>query len=309
MNKLIELDAYPIKPILKLLLQDKTTKQNIMWATDTYASLGMGYAASDQMQPSLFSEFRAGIIHPRIHKSREEQAARTRQKAEVFTPLWICNQMNNFCDEEWFGRKDVFNIPCGMDIYTVENSVSFPKDKKWTEYVDSRRLEITCGEAPFLISRYDAASGELIPLKERIGILDRKLRVVNENTDTETEWLKWTTRAFQSVYGYEYQGDSLLIARANMIYTFTEYLTDRWHRDATEQELRKLANIVCWNLWQMDGLKNTIPGGTAPAEESQQLTLFDLFEPEKNPEVDVSCRIFDWRADRSLLFTEMKRGC
>ena len=51
-----------------------------------------------------------------------------------------------------------------------------------------------------------ASTGEAIPIKDRIGILDRKLRIINENTDNEGEWLKWTIRAFQSVYGYEYQG-------------------------------------------------------------------------------------------------------
>lgn len=308
LNKLIELDEYPIKPILKLLLQDKTTKQNIMWATDTYSSLGVGYNSSDQMQLSLFSGFRAGIIQPRIHKSREEQAARTRQKAEVFTPIWICNQMNNYCDEEWFGRKDVFNIQNETQIEIAVSSIIFPDNKKWTDYVDSRRLEITCGEAPFLISRYDASTGELIPIKERIGILDRKLRVVNENTETEFEWIKWAIRAFQSVYGYEYQGDSLLIARANMIYTFSEYLFERWRREATQQELQKIANIACWNLWQMDGLTDTVPGGIAPSDDMQQMTLFDLFEAKEEPKEDSRCRIFDWRADKSLLFTDMKRG-
>ena len=42
------------------------------------------------------------------------------------------------------------------------------------------------------------------------------------------EWLKWALRAFQSVYGYEYQGDNLLIARINILMTFVEYLDYRW---------------------------------------------------------------------------------
>jgi len=198
LEKLIVLDEYPVQPVLKLLLQDKTTKQNIIWATDTYASLGLGYAASDQMETTLFSGFRAGIIQPRTQRSREDQTARTRQKAEVYTPIWICNQMNNFCDEEWFGRKDVFNAQTGTERTTINEPVIFPPKKKWTQYIDSRRLEITCGEAPFLVSRYDASTGEVIPIKDRIGILDRKLRVVNENTNTDEEWLKWTLRAFQA---------------------------------------------------------------------------------------------------------------
>lgn len=32
------------------------------------------------------------------------------KKAEVFTPAWLCNLMNNHCDEDWFGRSDVFNV-------------------------------------------------------------------------------------------------------------------------------------------------------------------------------------------------------
>lgn len=308
MEKLIALDEYPVKPVLKALLQDKTTKMNIIWATDNYASLGYGYTESDQMQPSLFSGFRAGIIQPRLHRSREDQSARTRQKAEVFTPIWICNRMNNTCDEEWFERKDVFNIETGTERTAVAAPVEFSGNKKWTDYIDSRRLEITCGEAPFLVSRYDASTGEVIPIIDRVGILDRKLRIVNESTQTEEEWLKWTTRAFQSVYGYEYQGDSLLIARANLLNTFTEYLEDRWHREATKKELLQIANIIAWNLWQMNGLTDTIPGGP-PVKESGQINLFDIIEPKKPPKQNKECRIFDWRADRSLLYSDMKRGC
>lgn len=308
MEKLIALDEYPVQPVLKLLLQDKTTKQNIIWATDTYASLGLGYDASNQMESSMFSGFRARIIQPRTQRSREDQAARTRQKAEVFTPIWICNQMNNYCDEEWFGRKDVFNTQTGTEREAIDGRIEFPTKRNWSQYVDSRRLEITCGEAPFLVSRYDAATGATIPIKDRIGILDRKLRIVNENTSTEDEWLKWTLRAFQSVYGYEYQGDSLLIARANMVNTFTEYLYDRWQRKATEAELKKLANIIAWNLWQMDGRTDAIPGGAPPSESYYQLTLFDMMGTGETQKSSAHCRIFDWRADQSLLYSEMKRG-
>lgn len=140
--------------------------------------------------------------------------------------------------------------------------------------MDSRRLEITCGEAPYIVSRYDASTGESIEIKNRIGILDRKLRVVGENTDNEKDWLKWTKRAFQSVYGYEYQGDNLLIARINLLATFTEYLEDRWERRATLNELKTIANIISWNFWQMDGLTGTVPIGV-PRNSMKQMSLFD----------------------------------
>lgn len=81
------------------------------------------------------------------------------------------------------------------------------------KYVDAKRLEITCGEAPYLISRYDTTTGKLIPINERIGLFDRKMRVINENCNDKDTWIKWSIRALKSVYGYEFQGDSVLIAR------------------------------------------------------------------------------------------------
>lgn len=69
--------------------------------------------------------------------------------------------------------------------------------------------------------------------------MDRKLRVVNENTDNETEWFKWVLRAYQSVYGYEFQGDNLLIARINLLITFVDYMQDRWNRVPIDAELKK----------------------------------------------------------------------
>ena len=122
-------------------------------------------------------------IQPRAYKSSQQQSERTKKKAEVFTPSWICNQMNNHCDEEWFGRKNVFNKECNKEWIINNENIEF-NNKSWKEYVNSTRLEITCGEAPYIVSRYDTSTGELIPIKKRIGILDRKLRVINENTKT-----------------------------------------------------------------------------------------------------------------------------
>ena len=70
--------------------------------------------------------------------------------------------------------------------------------------VSLRILKITCGEAPFLVTRYDTTTGEPIPIEERTGMLDRKLHTVNECAADEEEWLKWTYKAFESTYGYEF---------------------------------------------------------------------------------------------------------
>lgn len=309
MEKLIDIGSVLVAPHLGLLLKDKTTRRNIIWATDTYESLGHGFTDKEQIDRNLLLQH-ADIIKPRIQKSLEAQAARTRKKAEVFTPAWLCNQMNNYCDQEWFGRENVFNTENEDNTWTVnEDKIEFSGRKTWKHYVDSRRLEITCGEAPYLVSRYDVSTGELIvPPKRRIGLLDRKLRVVNENTAAYDDWLKWTIRAFESCYGYEYQGDNLLIARINLLLTFMDYYRERWEKDPEEKLLRQITNKIVWNIWQMDGLKDTVPLGKL-YEEYHQMTFFDTYpdmvEKEDEPEA-ILCKIYNWRRDNSLIFKKLK---
>ena len=308
MTNLIDINAYPVRETLKLLLNDKTTGKNIIWATDTYASDGL-YNDTDAIEIGDLTGFQAMYLQPRISKDIEEQQARTRKKAEVFTPVWLCNQMNNHADKEWFGREIVFNTEIENGWITVEEPIVFPEGKSWKEYVDSRRIEITCGEAPFLISRYDASTGELIePPKHRIGLLDRKLRIVDENATDKKEWLKWAERAFQSCYGFEYQGDNLLIARINCIMTFYDYYVDKWGEDPDTKALKHIANIISWNIWQMDGFTDTVPLGK-PQEKTHQITLFEFIGEENAQEERIAplCRIKNWRADRTVYYQDLKQ--
>src|SRR5690554_4478515 len=131
----------------------------------------------------------------------------------------------------------------------------------WQEYVALLKLEITCGEAPFIVSRYDPVSDkqELLPLKKRVGFLDKKLSVVSKYCNTHDEWLKWAKTAFQSSYGYEWQGDSLLIARENLLYTFIDYYKDKFKKNPSTELQKEIAEIIVWNIFQMDGLKYVIP--------------------------------------------------
>lgn len=291
--------------LLDRMLADKTTKRNIMWATDAYSSLGIKYERNEEITSSLITGSNASVIKTRARKAMEQQTERTKQHAEVFTPLWVCDKMNSYADEVWFGEKDIF---CKEGKPT--SRVIFQEEEDWKRYVDSRRLEITCGEAPYLVSRYDVETGEMIPITKRIGILDRKLWVVNENADTEAKWLQWVERAFQATYGYEFQGDNLLIARVNLLMTFEEYLQDRWQRKPTIEEYRKIVKVIVWNVWQMDGLTGTIPYGTAE-EAYHQMNLMELLgmdidnkEENKQPR----CRIFDWRGSGSSIeFLSLQR--
>lgn len=313
MDKLIDLNTYPVSENLKALLKDKTTKKNIIFATSVYSSKGTPIKETEQITEEILKGFTQYEIQPRVLKNKEQQQERTRAKAEVFTPSWICNKMNNHCDEEWFGRKNVFNTEQEQGWLVNTEKVKFDTEDGWKKYVDSKRLEITCGEAPYIVSRYDAATGELLEIRQRIGILDRKLRVVNENTYSETEWFRWVLRAYQSVYGYEFQGDSLLIARINLLITFVDYMQDRWGRVPTEVELRKIVNVIVWNLWQMDGISGMIPFGK-PKEEYHQFSLFDFVVADESRKQDIEepeevyCRIYDWRSEKSLTYKSMKEG-
>lgn len=292
--------------LLKILLKDKTTGKYILWATDNYEGYGDAYKPSQEIRPELIIGNYTNVVQPRVSKSQFDQIKRTRDKAEVFTPSWVCNQQNNIIDDAWFERKDVFNFSNGTSWITNEKPIEFPKDKNWNDYVDARRLEISCGEAPYLVSRYDTVTGDIIPIMNRIGLLDRKLRVVNENTYTESEWYKWTIRAFQATYGYEFQGDNVLLARENLLYTFIEYFENRFGKKPTLVQIKKVATIISWNIWQMDGLTYSAPYSEAPSLY-EQMTFFDVFgsneEKKKEP---VLCKIYDWRANTSLEFKSIK---
>lgn len=314
--EVITTNAWPVRDVLPLLLTDRSAKKNIIFATESYADRGVDYGAKNQITEQVLSFAGRCIIQPRVLKDADEQLLRTRKKAEVFTPAWVCCLMNNYADEEWFGRSDVFGQLKDQEWTPAEGPIEMPKRKRWQAYVDSRRLEITCGEAPYLVSRYDMATGEIIPIKDRIGILDRKLRIVNENAATEEEWLKWTLRAFQAVYGYEYQGDNLLVARINLLLTYIDYIQERWDRKPTKKELEEVAKVISWNLWQMDGLKGSIPLG-ALYEEYHQLTIFDIFGMEESsgedePEEYIPCRVYDWRGQNKSIefnaFRERRNG-
>ena len=308
MEQLIDFHAPEVQAVLETLLKDRSTGKNIIWATDPPEELQtVMYEPVTDKSPITAQQL--GLTHyevvlPRMMKQTDTQQQRTRKKGEVFSPAWVCNKMNNALDAEWFGALGAeestgqFTVELPQGWQTVERPVQFPacggKTPAWVQYVQSRRLEVTCGEAPFLASRYDAATGEMIPVARRIGILDRKLRVVSENAATEDEWRKYATHAVQSTYGYEYQGDNLLLARVNLLLTYAEHLQARWQRKPTEGELQAIANIISWNLWQMDGLHLSVPGGK-PQPEAEQLDLFSMFGAAEEQPPTVSCKVKNWR--------------
>lgn len=266
--------------VLETLLKDHTTEQNIFWATNDYETLGEGYGYKSQIKPELITGKNDKVIMPRVLKDKERQTARVRKMAEVFTPSWICNTQNNMIDESWFGRKDVFNSEItdadGKHSWRVNpEKITFPEGKTWRDYVRDTRLEITCGEAPYLVSRYDTTTGESIALERRIGLLDRKMRVVSENTEDSGDWLDAAQDAYKNIYGFEWQGDNLLLAREAMLFSFIEYYKAKFGKEPQKKSINFIAYIISWNLWQMDGLKGVVPM-SCHEEITTEDNLFDI---------------------------------
>lgn len=228
-------------PLLEILLLDRTTGKNIIWATDSYANKGKGFVPKSRVKPELVTGVYGKLIQPRAAKSLTEQRQRTKDKAEVFTPLKIVDQINKLVD--WSG------------------DIRVPNENSWQDYIRELKLEISCGEAPFIVSRYNptAHTGKLIKLENRVGFLDRKLRVVSSYCHKPKEWLIWAKEAYKASYGYEWQGDNVLIARENLLYTLIDYHKAKFGRRPSLAVQQEFAEIISWNIFQMDGIKYVVP--------------------------------------------------
>lgn len=215
-----------------------------------------------------------------------------------------------------------------LDDETWESNnekIVFPEDKNWQQYVDLRRLEISCGEAPYLVSRYDTTTGRIIPIEDRIGLLDRKLRIISENVDSDDEntWIYWTIRAYQSIYGYEYQGDNLLLARENLLVSFIEYFYNRFGKNPRIEDIKKVANIISWNVFQMDATRYVTPDDSIEQRKNdlsnlsdqdmesfnfdkkyQQLSFFSELEFDDDKEKRY-CIVKNWRANKVIEFRKL----
>lgn len=259
--------------VLEVLLKDRTTGRNIIWATHDYEALGTGYGYCDEIKPEFITGEHGMVIRPRVLKSRAEQTGRVRGMAEVFTPAWVVKKM--------------------VDAVKIGTS--------------TRVLEITCGEAPFLVSRYNAATGESIARSKRVGALDRKMNKIIRLKPVPVWWQNYVREALQTTYGYEWQGDSLLLARENVLYTFVDHYKVCFGKMPAKGLLLEMADIISWNLWQMDGLSYCPPREKGQALPSTQTNLFAEMCEEDTAEYAVSyCRIKDWQKDEEIEVRRIK---
>lgn len=309
-NRILALDS----TLLNILLKDNSSGKNIIWATDDYTQYDETYTKDRQITVFSVTGKNGTIIKPRVEKTKQEQLTRVRDKAEVFTPSWICNKQNNLVDNAWFGRENVFNVEQEKTWTANQEKISFPDGKTWQDYVKANRLEISCGEAPYLASRYDTVSGNTIPVKERIGLLDRKLRVVSENIDDEQKWYEWAKQAVKSVYGYDCQGDNVLLARENLLFTFSDFYEDKFGVYPIKEYLREIAEILSWNIWQMDGLKFVIPNSCHNETVTESFLWGDETHGEicegckkNNPKKHngIYCYVMDWETNKKVKFVSL----
>lgn len=279
------------KEIIEILLKDRTTGKNIIWGADNYRTLGSLYKSNREITTSSLTHKGDEVIMPRVAKPLQHQKKRVKEKAEVFTPSWVCSLM-------------IENLLKDQELEDL-------KKDAWKKFVEKTVLEITCGEAPFLVSRYDTVSGEMLDIENRIGILDKKLKLISANIKSERYWFEWVIKAYKSTYGYEWQGDNLFLARKNLVLTFVEYYEDKFNKTPSFEKLQKIAEIVSWNLWQMDGLKFVIPNSCKKIEKEQPM-LFSGFDELKecpgctqndnNKHTGIYSKIMNWETEIPLQF-------
>lgn len=273
--------------ILNILLIDRTTStangtHNIIWANKNYLKYdSKRYAMTAEIKPELITGLMEGIIRPRALKTKEIQKRRTKSKAEVFTPTWIVKKQNDEVDKNFIND----------DLET---------------YVKRTWLEITCGEAPYMTTRYDMDTGKTIPIAKRVGFIDRKLARINKEVDGKLEWQRLVEESYKSSYGFEWNGDSLLLARENLLYTYRDNFLIKWHTEPTLILLRLIAKIISYNVFQMDGLKYKIPLTERKEREiDPQMSLFEDYSEEKwivKPGKRV--KIMNWEKNKMEFFDQ-----
>lgn len=268
------------KKILEMLILDRTTGKNIRWATDTYSKCGESFREEKEIKVNLITGWYDGFIRPRVDKDSDIQIERTKNKAEVFTPSWIIKKQ--------------------IDVVLDElKTLSFEK------FIQTRWLELTCGEAPYMVNRYDMISGEIISLDKRSGFIDEKFRRLNKKKNNKKEWIKLAILIYQSSYGYEYQGDSLILARENLLLTFIDNYFYKFGEFPEKNLILRLADIISKNVFQMDGLTYMVPY----SEVNNKVKQLSMFEEKVVEETEpLKAKITLWELNKIVDFINIVEG-
>ncbi|MFW3504859.1 Eco57I restriction-modification methylase domain-containing protein [Aerococcus viridans] len=269
--------------LLKLLLKDQATGKNIKWGTNSYVNHGYAFQDNQEIKINLITGWYEGFIRPRVDKDIVIQLERQRKRAEVFTPSWVIKKQ-------------------------VEAALEDMKELSLIDFIQTKWLEITCGEAPYMVNRYDMETGNVIPLKDRSGFIDIKFQKLNNNIDSEEKWQKLAIEIYKASYGYEYQGDSLLLARENLILTYIDNYFYMFGAFPVEEALFKICKIISHNVFQMDGLTYEVPYSDDDiGEYGIQLNLFDILE-DIDLKTPTLATIKLWELNKQIEFKDILEG-
>jgi len=269
--------------IFETLLIDRTTNKNIIWGTDNYVTLDYKkYAPDAQITAELVTNQMNYLIKPRVEKAESDQKARTKSHAEVFTPSWVVKKQTDLVNDEF-------------------------KHLELDDYINKTWLEITAGEAPYMVNRYDASTGQVIEVENRVGFLDRKLQRISTEINDESQFDEYVIKAYKASYGFEWNGDSLLLGRENLMYSYIDYFYTKFGKKPSEQQLKPITEIISYNLFQMDGLKYIIPL-SEKVKKDVQVDLFGEEEVIEHITKGKRVKIMDWQNDEMIYFDSLLNG-
>jgi len=267
--------------LLTILLKDRTTNKNVVWASPSYEGMGKPFCADQPIKKNLIIGPYDSIIQPRVEKNKRNQELRTRKRGEVFTPPWLVDKQVSIVSDEI-------------------GDISFES------FIALCWLELACGEGPYIVTRYDSITGDIIPVNNRVGFLDRKLQRIAEQSNTEKEFIKWSKIAYGSSYGYELQGDSLLLARENLLLSFCEYYDYTFGKLPTMKVIKQIATIISYNIFQMNGLTKQTPY----SDNSKGNIQLNLFDDVNNQELqgDMFAFVKDWKNKALVSMDSISKG-
>lgn len=216
------------------------------------------YGISDGILNILLQERSSGCllnisvenIYRRCEKNIEMQKKRTLDNAEVFTPYNIVQRMTR--------------------------SFKFPEND--LDFFNQICVDGCCGEAAFTTTKYDTVTGKEIPISDRSGLLDLKLKRIPKNIPN-TEWIKFSKIVLKSLYGYELNEDSLFIARINILLDVIDFYRSNYDIEIDENVVCDWAEIISYNFFNMDGLTLCVPNKSIPAKfmnwDTNEMELFN----------------------------------
>lgn len=116
------------------------------------------------------------------------------------------------------------------------------------------------------------------------------------------------------------RGDNVLLARENLLYTFIDYYKAQFNGRPTLKIQEEFAEIISWNIFQMDGLRYVVPMSCHHENKviPSELTLFgeipgkvEKYECEgckynrPNKHNGRYVKIMDWSKNKVVRFVDL----